>query len=99
MHQKNLNDECKELTSIIDNLATGKEICEIADDRFSLADVIDYLKGFLQELIELNAQIADCGNTPELLKKVNEKYTELWLFQIDFRVESLTRVIRGLWLY
>ena len=50
----NLNVECKNLATIIDNLATGKETCEISNDNFTLKDVIDYLNGFLDELKNLN---------------------------------------------
>jgi hypothetical protein len=31
----NLNVECKNLATIIDNLATGKETCEISNDNFT----------------------------------------------------------------
>ena len=99
MEQSDLSRECKDLALIIDNLMQGKETCEIADDRYSTDDAVDYLCGFLQELNELNAQIVERGNTPELLATVHGKYTELWLFQLSFTVPSLPRVIGGLWRY
>ena len=99
MKRSDLSRECKDLTLIIDNLMHGKEKFEIADDRYSIDDAIDYLRGFLQELNELNAQIVERGNTSELLAEVYEKYSELWLFQLSFSVSGLTRVIRGLWRY
>ena len=73
----NLNDECKNLTNIIENLKTGKEICKIFHEPFSLNDVIDYLCDFEKELGDLNSKIISCGNTPELLKQVNDKLNEL----------------------
>ena len=60
---------------------------------------IEYLRGFHQELKELDSLIAEQGNTPELLEKVHEKYTALWLFQLSFKVDSLPRVIGGLLCY
>lgn len=99
MHQLGLSSKCKNLELIIENLTAGKETCEIGDDRYSLEDVIDYLRGFLQELKDLDDQIAKHGNTPEMLEKVYEKYTELWLFQLTFSIESPPRVIGGLWRY
>ena len=99
MIQTDLSRECKDLALIIDDLATGKEICDIRDTRFSLDEAIEYLRGFLQELKELDSQIVEQGNTPELLKEVHEKYTALWLFQLSFKVDSLPRVIGGLLRY
>ena len=55
----NLNDVCKNLATTIDNLVTGKEICEISNDNFTLKDAIDYLYGFLDDLIKLNNRIID----------------------------------------
>ena len=95
----NLNVECKNLATIIDNLATGKEICEISNDNFKLKDVIDYLNGFLDELKNLNNRIIDSGNTPELLKEVHDKYNELWMFQVEFYIDSLPCVVGALWRY
>ena len=48
---------------------------------------------------KFNAEIIEKGNTPEMLEKVHKKYTELWLFQLSFTVESLPRVIRVLLYY
>ena len=70
----------KDLEFIIENLLTGKESCETEDSQYTPEDGIDYLQGFLQELNELNTQIIEQGNTPELLDCVFNKYTELWLF-------------------
>ena len=50
----------------------------------------------MQELQTLNEQIAEQGNTEELLKIVQEKYTELWIFQLSFTIQSLSNVIDGL---
>ena len=99
MKRTDLCFECRELAHIIDNLATGKESCEIGDTRYSLDDVLDFLRGYLQELKDLNERLAEHGNTPELLKEVHEKYTEPWLFQVSFTVQSLPRVIGGLLYY
>lgn len=96
MKRTNLNSECKELELIIDSLAAGSEICEIGDTRYTLDDVLEYLRGYLQELRDLNDRIIEQGNTEELLKEVYNKYTELWLFQVSFTVQSLPRVIGGL---
>ena len=73
----NLNDECKNLKIIIDNLQTGKETCKILNEQFSLNDVIDYLCGFEKELESLNSKIIACGNTQELLKEVYNKYINI----------------------
>ena len=99
MDRLGLDRECKDLALIIDDLASGKETCEIRDTQYTLNEAIDYLRGFLQELQALNEQILELGNTPEILKKVHDKYTELWLFQVFFYVESLPRVIRGILYY
>lgn len=95
----NLNDECKNLKNIIENLQTGKEICKIFNEQFSLNDVIDYLCDFEKELENLNSRIISCGNTSELLKEVNDKYNELWLFQVNYTIDSLANVIGALWRY
>lgn len=95
----NLNDECKNLKIIIDDLRAGNETCEILSKKFSLGDVIDYLCEFEKELENLNSKIISCGNTPELLKEVKDKYSELWLFQLDYTIDSLVIVIGALWRY
>ena len=95
----NLNDECKNLKNIIENLQTGKEICKIFNEQFSLNDVIDYLCDFEKELENLNGRIISCGNTSELLKEVNDKYNELWLFQVNYTIDNLANVIGALWRY
>lgn len=95
----NLNDECKNLKTIIENLQTGKDKCEIYNEQFSLNDVIDYLCGFEKELESLNSKIIACGNTQELLKEVYNKYSELWLFQLNYTIDSLAIVIGALWRY
>ena len=99
MEKVGLSEECKDLEQIINNLAIGKETYEIEDDRYSLEEVIEFLRDYLQELKELDAQIVEQGNTPELLKKVYDKYTELWLLQLYCRVDSLPRVIGPLMHY
>ena len=91
MKKTNLNSECKDLEFIIENLLTGKESCETEDSQYTPEDAIDYLQGFLQELNELNTQIIEQGNTPELLDCVFKKYTELWLFH--FRLYSSCRLL------
>ena len=95
----NLNDECKYLKTIIENLQTGKDKCEIYNEQFSLNDVIDYLCDFEKELENLNGRIISCGNTSELLKEVNDKYNELWMFQVYYTIDSLANVIGALWRY
>ncbi len=95
----NLNDECNNLKAIIENLQTGKEKCEIYSEQFSLNDVVNYLCEFEKELENLNSKIISCGNTPELLKEVNDKYNELWMFQACYTINSLSNVIGVLWRY
>lgn len=95
----NLNDECKNLKIIIDNLRIGKETCKILSEQFSLSDVIDYLCRFEKELESLNSKIITCGNTQDLLKEVYNKYSELWLFQLNYMIDSLVIVIGALWRY
>ena len=90
---------CENLELIIEGLTAGKETYREEDTRYSLEEALDYLRGYLQELKDLNGQIIDQGNTPELLKKVHDKYTELWLFQLYFPVDSLPSVIGPLWRY
>ncbi len=94
-----LNNECKELETIIENIVSGKETFDTEDARFTLDAVIEYLRDYLHELKNLNVQITEHGNTPELLKTVYDKYTELWLFQGYCNVDSLPRVIGSLWRY
>lgn len=94
-----LNRECRGLELIIDNLEKGKESCRFDDSSHSLEVIIDYLRGYLQELKELNRQIMVQGNAPELLQSVYDKYSELWCFQIDHYIDSLPSVIDGLWRY
>ena len=96
MTRSNLNNECIELEIIIDDLTMGKEVCEIGETRYMLDDVLDYLRGYLKELRDLNNRIIEQGNTEELIIEVHDKYTELWLFQVSFTVQSLPRVIGGL---
>ena len=95
----NLDDECKNLAIIIDGLVMGKEKCAIPSNNFTLKDVIDYLYGFLDELKNLNNRIIDTGNTPELLKEVHDKYNELWMFQVEYYIDSLSIIIGALWRY
>ena len=98
-NQTNLSNECNELELIIEGLSAGKETYRKEDTQYSLEEALDYLREYIQELKELNTEIVEQGNTPELLKKVYEKYTELYLFQLYFPVDSLPRVIGPLWHY
>ena len=91
-----LDKVCMDLERIIENLSSGKETCEIADQYYTLENALAFLRDFLQELKTLNAQIAEHGNTEELLKMVHEKHTELWLFGLSFTIKSLPGVIDGL---
>lgn len=61
--------------------------------------MLAFLRDFLQELQALNAQIAEHGNTRELLQIVQDKYSELWVFQLSFTIKSLPRVIDALLRY
>lgn len=97
--QINLNSIYEDLELIIEGLATGKETYREEETRYSLEEALDYLREYLQGLKDLNNQIVEQGNTPALLKKVHEKYTELWLFQLYFPVDSLPSVIGPLWRY
>ena len=99
MSRSDLNTECKDLKLIIDGLAAGEETYNEEETQYSLEEALDYLRGFLQELNDLNDQIIMNGNTAELLEEVHKKYTELWLFQLYFHVYSLPRVIGGLLRY
>jgi virginiamycin A acetyltransferase len=91
-----LDKECRALERIIDRLSGGEETVEIADKFYTPENALEYLRGFLQELKTLNAQIAEHGNTEELLKIVQEKYSELWVFALSFTIKSLPGVIDGL---
>lgn len=91
-----LDKECRALERIIDRLSGGEETCEIADKFYTPENALEFLRGFLQELKTLNAQIAEHGNTEELLKNVQEKYSELWVFALSFTIKSLPGVIDGL---
>jgi hypothetical protein len=95
MAQNGLGEICDTISSIIDKLNTGEETCRIGDGR-SLSEIIEYLTDFNVELRELDARIAKEGNTPALLKEVLAKYTELWLFQMYYYIESLPKAIGAL---
>ncbi len=104
MNQIGLSKECKDLEQIIDNLALGKETFdnetyEIEGTEYTPEEAIDYLRDYLQELKDLDNQIAKLGNTPELLETIHNKYIELWLFQLHFSIASLPRVIGRLLRY
>ena len=99
MNQIGLNQECLTLERIIEDLATGKERCADVNPQYSLEEALDYLREYLQELKELNNQIMEQGNAPELLKKVHDKYTELWLFGVYYPVNSLPLVVGPLAYY
>ena len=99
MNRTDLNAECKDLELIIDGLATGKESYRKEETQYSLEEALAFLRDYLQELKDLNGQIIENGNTPEMLEIIYKKYTELWLFQLYFYVDSLPRVVGGLWRY
>ncbi len=99
MTRSDLNMECQDLELIIDGLASGKEAYRKEETEYSLEEALDYLREYLDELKVLNGQIIENGNTPELLEVVHEKYTELWLFQVYFYVDSLPRIIGRLMRY
>ncbi len=99
MERVGLDNECKILEQIINDLKTGKAKYEIENDKYSIAEAIDYLQGFLNELCELNNQIVMQGNTPELLEMVHKKYTEIWLFGVYFSINDLPVVVGGLLCY
>ena len=96
VNRTGLDKECRALERIIDRLSGGEETCEIADPFYTLETALEFLRGFLQELKILNAQIAEHGNTEELLKMVQEKGSELWVFALSFTIKSLPGVIDGL---
>ncbi len=97
--KSDLKKECTELETIIDNLESGKETCLFDDEKYSFEEVLAFLHDYLQDLKDLSNQLAEQGNTPELLKKVHSKYDELWLFQLYCTIDSLPRVIGPLWRY
>lgn len=99
MKQIGLNTECTNLENIIEALIKGEETCEIRDENYTLKDVIDFLKETLAELKVINVSLLKHGNTPELIDKVHNKYSELWLFQVNFYIGSLPSVIGRLMLY
>lgn len=88
-----LDKVCRDLERIIENLSDGKETVQIADAYYTLENVLASLREYLQELKALNAQIAEHGNTEELLRIVQDKYSELWVFQLSFPIGSLQSVI------
>ena len=88
-----LDKACRDLERIIDDLSGGKETVEIADQFYTPENALAFLRDFLQELQALNAQIAEHGNTRELLQIVQDKYSELWVFQLSFTIKSLSSVI------
>lgn len=94
-----LDKACRDLERIVENLASGKETVEIADPYYTFENVLAYLRDFLQALKALNAQIAEHGNTEELLKSVQEMHSDLWVFQLSFTIKSLSSVIDGLRCY
>ena len=94
-----LTRECKNLELIINMLETGKETFDISDPQNTPEDPLKFLRDYLQELKKLNSRIIKQGNTPELLKAVHDKYSELWTFQLLCSVKSLHRVIGPLWTY
>ena len=96
MEKVGLSEEIKNLELIIDDLAAGREECEISDPQNTLEDALEFLRDYLQELKDLDQQIAENGNTPEMLKAVHDKYSELWVFALSFTIKSLPGVIDGL---
>lgn len=82
MERADLNSECQNLKTIIDNLMMGKETYEIWNPEWSPEIAIGFLKDYLVELTSLNDQIAKEGNTKELLKEVYDMYSKLWLCKI-----------------
>lgn len=71
MEKVGLSEEIKNLELIIDDLAAGREECEISDPQNTLEDALEFLRDYLQELKDLDQQIAENGNTPEMLKAVH----------------------------
>ena len=93
MEKVGLGEEIKNLELIIDDLVAGREEFEISDPQNTPEDALEFLRDYLQELKDLDQQIAENGNTPEMLKAVHNKYSELWIFQLMCTVQSLPRVI------
>ena len=91
-----LDKACRDLERIIENLSSGKETVEITDSYYTPENVRSYLRDFLQALKALNTQIAEQGNTEELMKSVQEMYSDLWVFQLSFPIGSLQSVIDAL---
>ena len=91
-----LDRECRALEQIVDRLTSGEETIEIADRFYTPENALAFLRDFLQQLKILSAQIAEHGNTEELLKMLQEKYSELWVFQLSFTIPSLSSVVDGL---
>lgn len=91
-----LDKECRDLERLLEDLASGKETVKIADPFYTLENVLAYLRDFLQALQALNAQIAEHGNTEDLMKSVEEMYSDLWVFQLSFMVKGLQGVLDGL---
>ena len=88
-----LDQACRDLERILENLSSGKETVEIADPYYTRENVLEYLRDFLQVLKTLDAQIAEQGNTEELLSIVQERASDLWVFQLSFTIKSLQSVI------
>ena len=87
---------CRDLERIADNLSSGQETVEIADPFYTPENVLSSLRNYLQTLQALNAQIAEQGNTDELLGMVQELYSDLWVFSLSFPIRSLQSVIDAL---
>ena len=49
MERIGISKECENLELIIETLVAGKETSDIGDSQYSLDDVIEYLRGFLQD--------------------------------------------------
>jgi hypothetical protein len=96
MKAAGLNKACRDLERIIDDISGGKETVEIVDAYYTIENVLAFLRGFLQELKALDTQIEEHGNTKELMQIVQDKYSELWVFQLSFPIKSLPRVIDAL---
>ncbi len=84
---------CRDLERIVEKLSSGKETVEIADAFYTPENVLSYLRDFLQALQALNAQIAEQGNTDELLGMVQEMHSDLWVFSLSFPIDSLQSVL------
>ena len=91
-----LDQACRDLERIIENLSNGNETVEITDSFYTPENVLSYLRDFLQALKALNAQIAEQGNTEERMRSVQEMYSDLWVFQLSFPIQSLSSVMDAL---